>query len=191
MATNETDAPITILAISGSLRRASLNAALLRAARQLAPAGMAIELYDGLGALPHFNVDLEDAEPGAVTDLRRRVRAADGLLIASPEYAHGVSGVMKNALDWLVSGEEFVYKPVALLNASPRATHAYAALLETVTVMSAYVVADASITVPVLGTKADANEFAVRPQIAQPLRTALAAFATVIRERRAATAEEE
>ncbi|MFL6623567.1 MAG: NADPH-dependent FMN reductase [Sulfurifustaceae bacterium] len=191
MTTNERASPITILAISGSLRRASLNTALLRAAALLAPENVVIDLYDGLGMLPHFNPDLEDAEPRAVADLRRRVRAADGLLIASPEYAHGVSGVMKNALDWLVSGEEFVYKPVALLNASPRATQAYAALLETVTVMSAYVVAGASITVPVLGKNPDAREIAGRPEIAQPLRSALAAFATAIRGRRAEAPERE
>ena len=134
---------IRILAISGSLRRASTNTALLRAAAMLAPEGMTITLYSGLAELPHFNPDLEGAEPPAVTDLRRQLRASDGLLIASPEYAHGVAGAMKNALDWLVGGEEFVDKPVALLNASQRATHAQAALAETVTTMAARVVAEA------------------------------------------------
>lgn len=166
-----------------------MNTALLRAAALLAPDGMTIDLYGGLGALPLFNPDLEQAEPAAVTDLRRRVRAADGLLIASPEYAHGITGVMKNALDWLVGGEEFVYKPVALLNASPRATHAYAALLEIVTVMSAHVVAGASLTIPVLDKNPDAREIAARPQTAERLHAALAAFAEAIRTRRVETAE--
>src|SRR5690349_13087893 len=110
-----------ILALSGSLRAASLNTALLRAAMALAPEGTEIILFDGLRVLPLFNPDLEPVEPAAVTELRAQVRASDGLLIASPEYAHGVTGTMKNALDWLVSGEEFVDKPVALLNASQRA----------------------------------------------------------------------
>src|SRR5215472_6432669 len=79
---------ITLLAMSGSLRAASSNAALLEAARLLAPTGIAIEHYRGLGDLPHFNPDLDVAPlPLAVVDLRRRIGAADGLLISCPEYA--------------------------------------------------------------------------------------------------------
>src|SRR6185295_5855720 len=112
------------------------NTALLRAAAVLAPEGVEITVYGGLGDLPHFNPDLEDSEPPVVTDFRVLVRESDGLLISSPEYAHGVPGVMKNALDWLVGGEEFIDKPVALLNASARSTRALESLTETVTVMS-------------------------------------------------------
>jgi chromate reductase, NAD(P)H dehydrogenase (quinone) len=171
---------IQILAISGSLRATSSNTALLRAAAELAPAGVGIELYGGLGELPHFNPDLEADEPPAVTDLRARVRRADGLLISSTEYAHGVPGAMKNALDWLVGGEEFVDKPVALLNASPRATHAQASLAETVTTMSGRLITEASIAVPLLGAKLDAAEIAAHPEIAGLLREAIAAFARAI-----------
>src|ERR1700710_47156 len=142
---------IRILAISGRLRAGSSNTALLRAAAELAPAGVEIEIYDGLGDLPHFNPDLEANEPPAVTDLRDRVRRADGLLISSPEYAHGVPGAMKNALDWLVGGEEFIHKPVALLNASPRSHHAQESLAETITTMSGRLVAAASVAIPLLG----------------------------------------
>ena len=92
------------LAISGSLRLASSNTALLRAAALVAPEGVEIILYRGLGDLPHFNPDLEAAEPPSVTEFREQVRISDGLLISSPEYAHGVPGVLKNALDWLVGG---------------------------------------------------------------------------------------
>jgi NAD(P)H-dependent FMN reductase len=171
---------IRILAISGSLRALSSNTALLRAAAALAPAEVAIEIYGGLGDLPHFNPDLETNEPPAVTDLRERVRRADGLLISSPEYAHGVPGVLKNALDWLVGGEEFIYKPVALLNASPRATHAQASLAETITTMSGRLVAEASIAVPLLGARLDAAGIAAHPEIAGALRGAIGAFARAI-----------
>jgi NAD(P)H-dependent FMN reductase len=126
---------IRILAISGSLRAISLNTALLRAATSLAPEGVAISLYGGLGDLPHFNPDLEGAEPPSVLDFRTQLQRSDGVLISSPEYAHGVPGVLKNALDWLVGSGELVGKPVALLNASPRATHAQASLIETLTTM--------------------------------------------------------
>lgn len=115
---------VRILAISGSLRARSSNTALLGAARTLAPKGVEVVLYEGLGGLPHFNADHDgDAAPPAVADFRSRVRAADGVLISSPEYAHGVPGTLKNALDWLVGGHqnEIVGKPVALFNASPRA----------------------------------------------------------------------
>ncbi len=169
-----------ILAISGSLRAASTNTALLRAAALLAPGGVVIDLYQGLGGLPHFNPDLEDAEPPAVTDLRVRVREAGGLLFAVPEYAHGVPGALKNLLDWLVGGEEFIYKPIALLNASPRAAHAQASLQETIRTMSGNVIEEASIAVPLLGRSLDPASIAADREIADPLRGAIAAFARAI-----------
>jgi NAD(P)H-dependent FMN reductase len=108
-----------ILAISGSLRAASSNGAVLKAAAMLAPPDMHLVPYGGLACLPHFNPDHDiDPAPGPVLTLRREIGLADGLLIASPEYAHGVPGSLKNALDWLVSSLEFPDKPVALINAS-------------------------------------------------------------------------
>jgi chromate reductase len=169
-----------ILAISGSLRAASTNSALLRGAALLAPAGVEIDLYQGLGGLPHFNPDLEDAEPPAVTDLRARVRESGGLLFAVPEYAHGVPGALKNLLDWLVGGEEFIDKPVALFNASPRATHAQASLRETIRTMSGHIVEEASIPVPLLGKVLDPEAIAADPELSVMLRGALAAFARAI-----------
>jgi hypothetical protein len=101
---------------------------------------MRIVRFERLGEFPLFNPDIESPTPPAVHDLIERLNAAHGVLIASPEYAHGVTGVMKNALDWIVGCEAVEYKPVAVLNASPRATHADAALRETLTVMSACIV---------------------------------------------------
>jgi NAD(P)H-dependent FMN reductase len=109
-----------ILALCGSLRRVSMNAALLRATARLAPAGMQVRIFDGLGELPLFNPDLEARLPAAVGRLHGAILDCEALLIASPEYAHGVTGVLKNALDWLVSFEGFVGKPVVIFNASPR-----------------------------------------------------------------------
>src|SRR5699024_3230742 len=138
--------------ISGSLRAVSLNTLLLRATARLAPAGVDVAPYPGLGSLPLFNPDIEASDPPPVADLRARIIAAAALLIASPEYAHGVTAVMKNALDWMVGNESFVQKPVALFNASPRANHAQAALRETIVTMSARIVEAACITVPLLGS---------------------------------------
>ncbi|CAN5690342.1 hypothetical protein BH11PSE7_BH11PSE7_15810 [soil metagenome] len=134
-----------VLALAGSLRGASLNNAMLKMAGSCAPPGLHVIHYAGLGALPLFNADLQAHEPAAVVQLRERIALADALLIASPEYAHGVSGVMKNALDWMVASGVLVGKPVALWNASPRATHALAALRETLTVMSARLIDEAEL----------------------------------------------
>ena len=95
--------PLTVLTLSGSLRKASLNTAMLTMAADCAPPGLRVKRHRGLGDLPLFNPDLEAHEPPRSRACDTRSPAADALLIASPEYAHGVSGVMKNALDWMVA----------------------------------------------------------------------------------------
>lgn len=172
-----------ILAFSGSLRAASTNRAVLHAAARLAPAGMRIHLYSGLADLPHFNPDQEKALPAPVVELRARVKAADGLLISSPEYAYGVPGSLKNMLDWLVGGDEFLNKPVALFNASQRATHAYDSLCVTLRIMAGRVVDDACVTLPLIGRRMDEQAIAADPDLAPLLRDALAAFQAAIRAR--------
>lgn len=165
-----------ILAISGSLRAASINSALLRTAARLAPADMEFALYIAVGELPLFNPDLEQHVPSSVVQLRTAVAGADALLIASPEYAHGVTGAIKNTLDWLVSFEPFVNKPVAVLNASPRAHHADSALRETLQTMSALIVESASVSIPLLGANISEDEMAELPSIAHAIRESLAAL---------------
>ena len=131
-----------VLAIPGSLRATSSNAALLRAAARVAPAGTEIALYDGLGGLPHFSPDLDvEPVPAPVAALRAQIGAADAIAISSPEYAHGMPGSLKNALDWLVSAFEPIDMPVLLVSASPSgAEHAHAQLLEVLRTMSMKVV---------------------------------------------------
>ena len=145
-----------ILALSGSLRAASENTRLLRELARPVPAGMQVVVYSGLGELPLFNPDIEFPNPPAAA-LREAINAADAVVIASPEYAHGVTAVIKNALDWMAGNESFVNKPVALLNAAPRAAHAYLSLRETVTMMSANVIEVACITLsqPITGMVED------------------------------------
>jgi len=167
----------TILGLCGSLRAASLNAMLLRALARLAPPGIDVRTDAGLGTLPLFNPDLEPLDPPPVAALRARIIAADALLIASPEYAHGVSGVVKNALDWMVGNESFVDKPVALLNASPRASIAQAALRETLATMSARVIERACVAVPLLGGNLDEDALVAHPLHAPALGDALRALA--------------
>lgn len=140
-----------VLAISGSLRGESINSALCRTVATLAPPHASVAVYQGMAELPLFNPDHEPAPSIEVVRLRNAVAASDALLIASPEYAHGVTGVMKNALDWLVSFEGAVGKPVAVVNTSPRARHSHESLLEILQTMSMQVVTDASISIPLLG----------------------------------------
>ena len=159
-----TDTALRILAISGSLRVVSSNTAILRAMSILAPDRVEIILYDQLADLPYFNPDLDGEAilpPPTVLELRSRIGRADGILISSPEYAHGVPGVLKNALDWLVSSLEFPGKPVALINASPRATHAQAALTEILKTMSARLIAEASIAVPLASNRVDVADIII------------------------------
>ena len=127
-----------------------MNAALLRATARLAPPGIRVESF-ALGELPLFNPDLEAELPAPVRRLHAAIGNCTALLIASPEYAHGVTGTLKNALDWLVSFEGFVGKPVAIFNASPRSLHADASLREILTTMSASIIEPACLALPLRG----------------------------------------
>ena len=175
---------LTFLTVCGSLRARSSNAALLDAVSLLAPPGVAVERYDGLAALPPFNPD-DDVEPAPapVSSLRARVASADALVISSPEYAHGVPGALKNALDWLVSGVEIFQKPVALLNPSPGSLFAHPQLMETLRVMSATVVDDACITLPIAGRRLDAEGIAADAELSAAIRAALDALAAAMSAR--------
>ena len=176
------DAPLTLLGISGSLRTASSNTAVLQAAALLLPPGIALTVYDGLGTLPHFNPDLDgDTPPPPVQALRSAVGRAAGLVLSSPEYAHGIAGTLKNGLDWLVRSTEFPAKPVMIVNASPRATHAEAQMREILRTMSARLVDEASLDLPLLGRGLDAAGIAADPALGPSLRGSLARFVASVR----------
>lgn len=175
---------LRILGISGSLRADSSNTRLIEAAAFCAPEGMELIAYRDLGHLPFFNPDLDrDPLPAHVAALRTMVGASDGLLICSPEYARGVAGAMKNALDWLVSSFEFPGKPVALINASQRAHDADAHLRLTLRTMNAHFVGGASLTVPLLGRSKSAREIAAEPHLREQIAAALLALRDAITSR--------
>jgi len=117
--------PIRILGVAGSLRRASYNRALLRAAQERAPDGAVIEAFD-LAPVPLYNGDVEAAgDPEGVAAFKAAIRAADGVLFVTPEYNHGVPGVMKNAVDWASRPPQdaaLARKPVGIIGASPGMT---------------------------------------------------------------------
>jgi len=153
----------------------------------LAPQAVEVVLFDGLGDLPHFNPDLDGATvPQAVSVWRSKIRDADGVVFSVPEYAHGVPGVLKNGLDWVVGSGELADKPVTLFNASLRGTYAQASLTETLTVMSAKVVPEASVTLQLLGKPAAPSQIVAEPGMAAAVRSALEVFANAIETIKAA-----
>jgi NAD(P)H-dependent FMN reductase len=166
---------LRILALCGSQRARSMSAGLLRACRELAPAGVAIELFGQHKDFPLFNPERTDVPPGVLA-LQDAITAADALLIASPEYAHGVTGTIKNTLDWVVSHAPFAHKPVAVLNPSYQSFHADEALKETLRTMSADLVLDACLRIPVMGSGTDPDAIASAPRFASPIQAALRAL---------------
>ena len=171
-----------VLCLSGSLRRASSNTAALQAARQLAPSTIDLELYEGLGALPLFNPDDEMmAVPASVSALREAVGRADALLIACPEYAHGVPGAFKNLLDWLVGSLEFPGKPVLLLNTAARGSyHAQEALAEILVTMSAQLLAPQPVLVALPGAGCSAAQVLANAERCAELQAALDVLAEAL-----------
>jgi chromate reductase len=120
MNSKETNGPIKILGIAGSLRAGSFNRALLRTAQSLAPPDTAVEIFE-LDGIPGFNQDLESDPPPKVAELKAKVRAADAILFVTPEYNYSFPGVLKNAIDWAsrpYGDSAWAGKPVALMGAS-------------------------------------------------------------------------
>jgi NAD(P)H-dependent FMN reductase len=167
------------LAICGSLRAASTNCVLLEAFARHAPEGVAVDLCDKVRDLPLFDPDRDgDRRPPAVTELARQVGAADGLIIASPEYAHGIPGPLKSALDWLVSGFEIPNKPVMLVHASARGTFVREHLSEVLRTMSTKLYPGPAFEIHLVGKPADeARQMLDRPDLRDRIGQVLAEFA--------------
>lgn len=167
------------MALAGSLRKASYNRAALEALRRLAPSHVEITVGE-IGDLPLFNPDREDETIAAVDRLKSQLRHSCGLILASPEYAHGISGVMKNALDWLVSGDEFPYVPIMLVNTSPRSRHAQEALTEVLRTMSGHLVEAAHVSVPLLGSELDHEGVLENPELVRAMEAGVLALCVEI-----------
>ena len=168
-----------LLAISGSLRVASSNGAVVQAAAHVAPPGARVVVFDRVGELPAFSPDLDvEPAPAVVAAFREALREADAVLISSPEYAHGVPGALKNALDWVVGSGELMEKPVALVNTSAMSTYVTAQLTETLTVMMARVVVARAL--PLASRPADAATLLADRPAAEALRDVLATLAGAV-----------
>jgi chromate reductase, NAD(P)H dehydrogenase (quinone) len=166
---------MNVLAISGSLQERSSNTTLISVAQQVVPDGLDLVVFRSLGEVPLFNPELDEGEgPAPVRELRDLLQAAEGLLIASPEYAHSMPGVLKNALDWLVGSGELSGMPVALISASTTmggGIRAQMALTQTLLAQAADVTV--ALTIPAVKTKLDATgeltDLATRRRIGETL----------------------
>ncbi len=177
---------INVAGFAGSLRKASFNRALLRAAVELAPAGMTIEVLEIRG-IPVYDADVEaEGDPAPVAEFKRAVDAADGLLIATPEYNYGVPGVTKNVIDWasrpprksVLDG-----KPVAVMGATPGmwgTARGQAQLRQAFTFTNSYAMQQPEILVARAGEKFDADGRLVDDTTREYLAKFLVAFAAWI-----------
>jgi chromate reductase, NAD(P)H dehydrogenase (quinone) len=165
-----------ILAISGSLRANSSNTAILRTLLGLAPDGISFLMYRGLGDLPHFNPELDHDRLAAVNDWRHQLQEADGVIFCTPEYAHGVPGVLKNALDWIVSSGEFMNKSTAVISASPSmdgGDKANRSLVQTLRAMMAIIDEGAILCIPGVSAKLSDRGEVVDSETVQALQFVL------------------
>lgn len=176
---------LQILSLSGSQRAKSWSTALLLATKALGPQGVTIQIHEGHKAWPLFNPDLESDPPKAVQELRDLIDVADAILIVSPEYAHGVTGTIKNTLDWLVSHPGFACKPVAVFNPSTQSCHADAALRETLRTMAADLIPDACIRIPVIGSGINQSAIEATPAFRTAITEALHRVVDHIERRKA------
>ncbi|WP_223807544.1 NADPH-dependent FMN reductase [Pseudanabaena sp. UWO311] len=175
-----------ILAISGSIRAKSSNSAILQAMKELAPDIVNIEIYDGIANLPHFNPDI-DSENALVSviDWRSQIQNSDGIIFCTPEYAHGVPGVLKNGLDWIVSSGEFMHKPTAVISASPSidgGAKANASLVQTLRVMMAAIAEDTILCIPAISAKLNHESKLIDPATEIALRSVLDALVSLINQ---------
>jgi NAD(P)H-dependent FMN reductase len=157
-----------IVAISGSTRKNSANLSLINALKELYSHQFEFKIFRDLTAIPHFNPDLDkDNPPEAVLAFRNEISEADGILICTPEYAMGVPGTLKNAIDWTVSSMEFSHKPVALITASSAGHKAHLSMMETLKVIESDISNDSQLLISFVKTKVKDNEITDKDTLEQ------------------------
>jgi chromate reductase, NAD(P)H dehydrogenase (quinone) len=183
-----------VLGISGSLRRDSYNSGLLRAAADLLPSGVELEVFDGLKAIPPYDADDDvDLAPAPVTALREAIAEADAVLVATPEYNASIPGVLKNALDWASrphATNPLRGKPAAVVGASTGMFGAVWAQADTRKVLSTIGarVLDAELPVPEGDERFDASGTLVDAEVAEQLSEILTALVDAAETRAAGLA---
>jgi chromate reductase, NAD(P)H dehydrogenase (quinone) len=160
-----------ILGISGSLRNDSSNTNILKTIRGFLPEGTQFAIYEGLAELPHFSPGLVDS--ASVTHFKTAIQYADAVIICTPEYAFGVPGSLKNALDWTVSTGDLNDKPVAAVSASPLnsgGSHALSSLVLTLTALGTKKNELSALSIPNVKTKIDSSGMVTDTELLQTLK---------------------
>lgn len=171
----------TILTIPGSLRSGSSNHNILKFLGTLVPDNINYTIYDSLATIPPFDPGLDnDNPPQPVAELRQLITNADAIIICTPEYAFGVPGQLKNALDWLVSSGTLVDKPVTLITASSSGEYAHPSLLRTLGALSANVIEEASLLVPFIRSKMDGEGNIADEELRKALENAFRILLNII-----------
>jgi NAD(P)H-dependent FMN reductase len=166
-----------IFAVSGSLREGSSNHNILRILGKMTPAGINYSIYDGLRDIPAFDPGTDDDNPPApVAHLREKLSQADGIIICTPEYAFGVPGALKNALDWMVSSGSFSGKPTSLVTASTGGEIAHEAMIKVLGAIDAKLSCETNLLVQFVRSKMDADGNITDPETAQKLKNLIEAF---------------
>ncbi|MEO8588159.1 MAG: NADPH-dependent FMN reductase [Flavobacteriales bacterium] len=169
--------PKRILVLNGSTRARSTNGLFIQAIVRMAGDRAQFTVYPSVADLPHFNPDLDvDPAPTAVAHFRELLNTSDGLLICTPEYAMGVPGSLKNALDWCVSSSSLSGKSTMLVTASLGGEQAQASLLGTLRVIEAVVLPETSVLIPFARTKVDPEADVTDAEVSTSLRQALDVF---------------
>ena len=146
-----------ILAISGSTRKNSTNRLLINAIAEIMEGYFTILPYEGISLLPHFNPDQSSDAGFEVNDFRKQIRKSDAIMICTPEYAHGVPGSLKNAIDWTVGTSDFSGKIVMLITASSDGKFGHSSMLEILKVIEAVVPPEIQLLIPFAKTKIHQN----------------------------------
>jgi chromate reductase len=174
---------LKILAISGSTSANSSNLNLIKAIIAMTGETLDIRIFQNLSAIPHFNPDLDREDPPKqVIDLRKQLDEADGVLISTPEYAMGVPGTLKNAIDWTVSSSNFYHKPVALITASSLGEKGHRSLLETLHIIEAEIPENSQLLISMIKMKVS-SEGITDIATEEKVSVLLESFVTTIRQK--------
>ena len=172
-----------ILAICGSTRKTSSNLNLINSIIDLTLHRFEVSIFEGLDCIPHFNPDLDnDTPPEMVKDFRKQLKEADGILICTPEYAMGVPGTLKNAIDWTVSSCEFSHKPVALITASSLGENAHESLLKTLKIIESNITDQTQLVISYVKTKVSKDNTIIDSNTLAQVNSVMNSFEQLITE---------
>ena len=171
-----------IFAISGSLRSGSSNHNILRYLERMSPANVGFFIYDNLAGIPPFDPGNDhESPPGSVSEFSHHITHADAAIICTPEYAYGIPGQLKNALDWTVSSGSFTGKPTALITASTGGENAHEALIKVLGAIDANLLDEATLLISFIRSKMDSKGNINDAETAESLKAVFNAVLKVIK----------